>query len=524
MAILNLTQQPSRFASAYKPMEFVFTSQKSPVNSAPGESNIGVASIGVATAGDVIAYGAPLEVGDVFVVHGFSPLTNWPLGQMITLSQGVSGHYNGEWRVLKQVSTTVTVIDAEDLGSDTGGRISKFYENYSLIASIVFADMPYAVEKNIIADPDGNFVLDVSDVAQRVFDPNGTKGDIFKIAEPDQPFALIDAEGYITAKYTVSIIQGYMVPDANGNNVYFRAIKPQPTITTAELIAVNSVQPYHHIDEQTGETDLLWDDNLAQYEVAIEPGLISRRFLTYRPLGGELTHATYDPRIAQRVGPEDDLWLAFLWGLEATNRLSLRISAFTENGFALGSTDTAMVPNRASHLFNAGPNALTLPSGTHHYRISIANDLSQNVVGPIWATVDTKCDSGARFYYLNAFGAIDQYTLESKVSRETSIKRRTVTRDGMRTTPGRRGDYNRRTVGSEILRSYSGTTRTENKAVLRYLSDELVESSDVRTLINKTTPSYTYVIMEVDKASMGAAAGRLRLEWSLGVDNRKQRR
>ena len=237
-----------------------------------------------------------------------------------------------------------------------------------------------------------------------------------------------------------------------------------------------------------------------------------------------MTHATYDPRIAQRVGPEDDLWLAFLWGLAPTSRLTLRISAFTENGFALGSTDTAMVPNRDSHLFNAGPNALTLPSGTHHYRISIANDLSQNVVGPIWATVDTKCDSGARFYYLNAFGAIDQYTLESKVSRETSIKRRTVTRDGMRTTPGRRGDYNRRTVGSEILRSYSGTTRTENKAVLRYLSDELVESSDVRTLINKTTPSYTYVIMEVDKASMGAAAGRLRLEWSLGVDNRKQRR
>lgn len=524
MAILNFTQRPARFSSAYKPMIFGMTSQKSPVNTAPGESNIGVSTIKVATSSDVLSYGAPLEVGDVFVLHAFSPLTNWPMGQMITLSNGVSGYYNGEWRVLKQVSTSVTVIDAEDLGTDTGGRISKFYENYSLIASIVFADMPYAVEKNVIADPDGNFFLDVSDIAQRAFDPNGTKGDIFKIAEPDQPFELIDAEGYITAKYTVSIIQGYMVPDANGNNVYFRAIKPEPSLTSPELIAVNSVQPYHHIDEQSGTPDLLWEDDLEQYEVAIEPGLISRRFLTYHPLGGELTHATYDPRIAQRVGAEDDLWLAFLWGLDPTSRLSLRISAFTESGTALGSTDTAIVPNRDSHLFNVGPNAITLPGGTHHYRISLANDLSQNVVGPIWATVDTKCDSGARFYFLNAFGAIDQYTLENKVSRETTVKRKVVGRDSMRTTLGVRGDYNRRTVGSDILRSYSGTTRTENKAVLRWLVDELVESSDVRMLINTTSPSYTYVIMETDKAAMGAAAGRLRLDWSLGVDNRKQRR
>mgnify|MGYP001156529080 CR=1 FL=1 len=522
MAILSTLSEAPRFAAAYKPILYDFASTVSPVNTAGGESGIGIVTIKVADAADVTSYGAPLEVGDVFILHGFAVLTSWTVGQAVQVAGGLNALYDGIWHVLKQVSVNVTVIDSPDNGTETIGTISKFYESYVLEATITVENLAEPVVKNIVSDADGVFTLDVSDVVQRAFDINNDKGDVFKIANPAPTFAPISAAGYITARYSIAVIQGYMIPDANGLNVFTRMVKPAPQLNVNDKVAVNAVQPYHHIDEATGEPDLLWEDNLTQYELSEGPSS-TRKFLTHQPLGGG--SSTYDERTAQRLGEGDACWLAFLWGQPASSQLSLRVVGMPEDGSPTFTNDAVLtLSTDESYLINVGPQAIAalfdfIP---HHYRVYVVNNIGTQLTESMWITHDLRCVAEHRFYFLNSLGAIDQYTLESKEFRNSEYKRTTVDKRNMRNKPGIQGDYQRRTTSVKIVREYSGLSRSESKPVFRYLCDEFLESVDVRTLINDE--SYTFVELQVDKINMGNRSGRLPLSWRYGVDNEKQRR
>ena len=508
---LGLTEQPPEFCSAYKPLRIGVFSSRHPVNTTPGESNITISSIKVADATDVSTYGAPLEVGDLFVFHSTVALPIITVGQTVKITGSNIAGYNGVWRVLKVVSDKVKVIACDSFGTAIMGTMEKYYENYTLVATLTVQGAPGAAGQrlyDVVPDASGIFYFDPSDRLRATF------LDVFAIANATEPTAPIDAEKYITQQYEVVFEEAYNIPDADGVNVFTELKKNGSAISVTNLKAVNSVQPYHHIDEPTGSPDLLWEDDLTDYTVN---GLGTFRWLTYR-----ISDSTYNST-AQRCAYSDPSWLAFLYDGAATT-YRLRRSFVVASG-ASTTTYEDITLEKNSYLLNVGPVALNLPSDVVRYSVALylAND---EVIPPTWWTIDQSCDGGTRFYAFNRFGAIDSYTADgSKLSRGMEVSRRTLTKPQMARTLGVVGDYNRRTYASEPVATFAQSTRTESKEVARWIMDELLSSPDVRIQIyNGNRASYTYIIFDTDKAGGSTRSARFNLAWSQGVDNIRQTR
>ncbi len=516
MAVLTLVQQPAHFASAYKPVLWSWTSQRAPLNSIAGET-VAIGSIRVATAGDVITFGSPLAIGDVFVLHATVTAGTWKVGQAIKITGTTAGLYSGIYHVLKIVNTGLTVIDAAPAASpDSGGTIAKFYEAYHLTITVDMDNLPAPIVKRIVADPAGAFTIDLSDIAKRSFK------DVFSIAVPGSASAIIPSNGYITQSYQLTINEAFMIPDTNGLNVYTefgKAVRVNPD----RDVVVNSVQPYHNTADNV---QLKWTDDLSNYEVSIATIDPRKQFLTYAQKGELGT--VYHPQTAMIIGSEEDYFLAFLNAGTPGDYIGIRLYSYDADGVQLGTHEIPSVLPPYSGLIPIGPLNLTtnLDLGVHHYRVSLRNNTTNlDVTDPFYFTIDTKCHNAVtrRFFWLNPFGTIDAYTSQGKESRETDIKRHTIEKPHMRidlaTT---RGDWQRRTYKSDIVRRYSSTTDVLIKDFLRYLADDLLESPDVRmTLVDGI---WTYVIMDTNKAPLGDRRGRLQLDYFLGVDNGKQQR
>lgn len=512
----TLVKQPAHFTSAYKPVEWGWISDRSPVNTIGGESNIGIANIRVATAIDVIAFGAPLSIGDVFVQHASVVLGTWKIGQAVTIALTTGGIYKGLYHVLKVVNVNITVIDSAPLAADTGGRITKFYENYHITVGVSIDNLPSAVTKRIVADLAGVFTVDIRDVARRSFK------DVFEIAVPGTPTAVIPANGYITQSYKLIINEAFMIPDANGLNVYAEFGK-QEIVNPLRDVVVNSVQPYH---DTVDDVDLKWTDDLADYEVSIATISPTKRFLTYAPDGQLGT--VYRPQTAMIIGSEEEYFLAFLNAGTPGDYIGIRLYSYDAAGVQLGTHEIPSVLPSYSGLIPIGPLnlATNLDLGVHHYRVSLRNNTTNlDVTDPFYFTIDTAChnDDRRRFFWLNPFGTIDAYTCDGKVSRNTDVKRSTMTKPHMRTDLATtRGDWQRRVYKNDILRHYGTMTSVLSKDFLRYLCDDLLESPDVRA--NIVDGIWTYVILDTEKADLGFKRGRLQLDHSLGIDNNKQQR
>ena len=506
---LSLVEQPPRFSSAYKPLSIGITSTKHPTNTTPGESGISILNIKVADAADVSTHGAPLVVGDLFILHATVSLGVFPVGQMVKVTGSNISAYDGTWRVLKEVGTKVTVIACDNFGTAITGLVEKYYENYTLVARLSTQAVNGTTTYEVSPDANGVFYCDPSDRIRATFK------DVFGIADSDLSTQLIDAEKYITQQYEVLFEEAYNIPDSDGVNVYTELKKKGASLIVKDRIAVNSVQPYHHIEETTGEPDLLWEDDLDDYTVD-ETG--TYRFLTYRNGGG-----TYNERTAQRCAHSDAVWLAFLFkGVDATYRI--RRKTYQASG-ATTTTFEDVTLDKDSYLINVGPEASSFGTNVVRYSVSLYFG-STELIPEIWFTIDERCYSGTRFYALNRFGAIDSYTVDGgRLSRSVEAKRRLLSKPMMSRRLTVAGDYNRRTYANEPVATYEQTTRKEGIEAARWILDELLSSPDVRLQVyNGHVAAYTPVIFETDKASAGVRASSFNLSWTLGVDNIRQTR
>lgn len=514
MAGLTLIESPPTFCSAYKPLSIGVTSSRHPTNNLPGESGIAITTIKLADAADVTLYGAPLAVGDVFILHSITPLGVLPAGQMLKVTGCDLAAYDGTWRVLKEVSDKIKVIACDDFGTATLGNLEKYYENYTLVARLTNQASAGFTEYEVSPDQSGVFYMDPSDHIRASF------RDVFNIAESGVPTTPIDAERYITQTYGVLFSEAYNVPGADGVNAYTRLDKTGYTLLVRDLIAVNSVQPYHHLDEDSLVPDLLWEDDLDDYTVN-DTG--TYRWLTYRETGTE-----YDERTAHRCAYSDAVWLAILYAGTASTpgNTGYRIRhSYTQSNGSSTTTFTNVTLDKDSYLFNVGAEALGLPSDVVRYSIAFYLGNTE-VIPPTWYTIDAPCFPTTRFHVFNRFGALDSYTADgSRLSRAVQVSRKIAKKTGMSRTITVAGDHNRRTYATEPGAVYEQSTRKEGIDTARWILDELLSSPDVRIQVyNGDQPAYTRVIFETNKADAGERASKFDLSWTLGVDNQRQRR
>ena len=142
----------------------------------------------------------------------------------------------------------------------------------------------------------------------------------------------------------------------------------------------------------------------------------------------------------------------------------------------------------------------------------------------IWFVRDDRCETGTRFYALNELGAVDQYTVDGKVSRTNSVDRTQMAKLNRKRKPSIAGDHDRRIWKVDLSKYYSASTRTERKWTARWLMDAILSSVDIRLRKMPDGEQFTPVLIESSEVDAGENSSRFALEWRLGVDETRQRR
>jgi hypothetical protein len=518
--MLLIEQQATAYAPVYKPVEWKVRSTKFPVNTTPGEFNLEVFVIGVADPAAVSALPGLAE-GDIFVL-----LVNPPapgvvvVGQTVQFTGTTLGRYDGIHRITKVISPTRFVIDATNTDGSADGLMSKYYERYRVVFEAGFETSPGVIQDYPVeADPDGVFVVDIRKQAQRSFK------DVFDIAEPGATVGFTSANGYITNRYFINAWEAYNVPTPNG--IEFQRVGVATGLQASKgkfSVVVNAVQPYHHVDEWDGGTDLDWNDNLFPYLVTPttqDPN--TKRFLTYAP--------SWDGR--ERgidIGADEDYFIAFLCNGPSGQNIQARWSFYAGATFVGQSTLAVPFVGVDSYILRTGPANIFIPSNVTSYRLELRNNAGNPITDTYLFKVDRKCyRSPRRFFALNKFGAIDAFTFTGYEKRDNSYIRQTKDRSTMPVQVGPRGSWMRKMWKVDPLRAYSIQTDTLTKPWLRYVADEIMESPDIRLAIRnpgtiKAARWWTTVIPLNEANELGFEHGKLRMDYAIGVDNQVQRR
>ena len=518
--MLLIEQAATAYAPVYKPVEWKVSSTKFPVNTTPGESGLELFAITVADPAAVSA--APgLTEGDIFVVLVDTPAPGVVVvGQTVQFTDTTLGRYDGIFRITKVVSPTLFVIDATNTDGAAEGTMSKYYERYRVIFKALFITRPTELQEYPVeAGPDGLFTVDIRKQAQRSFN------DVFEIAEPGGIVGFTNAQGYITNRYLIGVVEAYNVPTANG--IVFQEVGELQELYGGKgkwSVVVNSVQPYHHTDEWSGGTDLDWNDDLFPYLVTpVTQDPNTKRLLTYAPTwdGGER---------GIDIGIGEDYFVGFLCNGPAGQNITAKWTFY--NGSTYISEANLSVPfiGVDSYLLRCGPANIALPSGTTSYRFELRNNGNNPITDTYLFKVDRKCyRTPRRFFALNKFGAIDAFTFTGYEQRSNAYARQTKDRSTMAVRVGPRGSWMRKVWKVDPLRTYSIQTDTLTRPWLRYVADEIMESPDIRLAIRNpgtlgAARWWTTVIPLNESNELGFEHGKLRMDYAIGVDNQVQRR
>lgn len=506
---VSVVDSPGPFAPAYKPVQWTFVSDRSP-NTNPNESAIQVFIIAPADQNLVSAVPG-LSIGDIYVVLTGAFASVFPLGQAVEFTGTTGGNYDGIHRVIKNISASSFVIDSTNTNGSLGGLATKYYERFALYARVRFSgvEQTYRIDDN----GSGRFTMDIRDQAQRSFK------DVFELVPPGTTWDPVQSNEHITNTYSISVGEGYNIPDEQGVNRYIVDFKdPLILIDDKSQSVVNNVQPYHHTNDwQGGAVDLNWDNNLKAYRVDISSPVVNFRALTYANPGSRTSEL-------QTVRPGDDHFLAFL--LQDPTNISIRLKTFTESGS--GTTYSNLNSygiSGGSMIVPCGPINLGLPGDIVTYSITLTRTFTAvAITEEYWFKVDYTCHKAPRrFYALNKFGAIDAYTFIGYEKREDTYERKFVQRPMMPSQVAPGGSWQKRGWKTTPERRYTITSGTLSKGFIRYVADEILESADLRTIIDPSL-GWTHLVNLGDSNELGFEHGTLRAEYAMGVDNTVQTR
>lgn len=512
----GLISNPVKFAPAYKPVIWSFSSSFSPNNTNAGEFAIPISEIRIATQADVDNYG--VNITDVLMFYANTPDLLHPY-QQFTVYATAQGLYNGIYRVRTSVNDGLAVIDAEYQGDDTGGKLDKVYERYTLIAEVTFSGLnnldgtPAPVKYAMKPDANGVFSIDIQDAAQRGFKDILSHVD----CRPNTPYTTIaEGENYITQTYQVKIYHGYILTSATGEFQFVEILKGVETKFPAHIV-VNAVQPDNHVDID-GVVDLSWQDNLTGYLMNPTLGGLGRKFLTYGPMTGQV------------MGDNDDAFLAFLWDEREDSPLRLLITTRDEDGNVIATTDYPFDAPKNSGVIAIGPRNLGViaTANTHEVSLQIVSAAGVVVSRFMEYTIDRTCgEAYLRPQAWNPLGGIDSLGMHVRERNGVTVERGVMTKPNMEVTtaPNWVGDFNRRTWAVTMDRTFGVSSKPQTAEMRKWFGENIFTSADVRIPINDSR--WTPIIIttkDLDLYTSEKKPAPIRFEFVLGTDNIRQRR
>lgn len=519
---------PYDYHSVYRPVVYrvVSDSYLPPPNLFTADALI--QAVRLPTQTEVDTYG--LSDQSVLLEHsGFvAPLLT---GQLVrttgTLTAGdVSGtsRYPDIYRVERVLTPTLAIINAPYIGEPTqGGFVTRVLGNFTVYARIYGPNIPTPIEvalKPVLDTVYGQqqyvFELDARDILARHFK------DVKAIAST-QNSTIVNAEGYITMKYSVLFYEAYDVVSTNGDVTFTRFDKPtDDRFEIFNQVCVNAVHPYHHI-QRNGSVDLDWADSFNTDFVTGPVGVnTSKRFLTYMD------------RDKTTIRSGESFFFAWMWQGAATS-VRVRVRYGDDNDTILSTVDlgtasTAMAAT--SYICNAGIAVDTAPAGATKFQVFLINASTAQRLTEIFTLNIVPCKGvSKRWYYLNKLGGIDAFTFEGDETRQMAVTREIISKPRMAIpelvgfSGGTfMGDTQRRVWRTQPDRKYTITSGYMLPAELREIAEGMFESPNVFTEIR--TGWWTDIVpitTDVPGDSNSGRAERFVIQYALGVDNTTQR-
>lgn len=514
MALEVYLRPNSPWQAVYRPIIYQFTSSSYP-NTDPRESNLPIVSIRNPTAAELVSY-PQLASDDVVMEHVYLDPSTFYAGASIEIYNTTNGLYEGVCRTLERVTDTLTLIDAEDVGTETGGLFRIHYTNFTVFVEVLSENMtePVVFKVGPTEDSEGTtvFEVDVRDALARYFK------DVKKALAADNTTTVttfIAGDGYITQVYSISAYEGYDRVGADGVSRFTKFDAKAFRVNVTDQIGVNAVQPYHET-ERDGDVRLDWYDGLNNFLLKDSVPSTTQRFLT---------QAVSNPFCTDT----DPHYLAFLWNGRRPVQCKVRVSYYTGSdaggSFISTSTYRGDIYGR-SCLVPMGPaNLASVPATAGSYRVSVFNQNDIQLAETVTVNIVECKGVNRRFFYLNKLGGVDAFTFQGEETRQLNTSREIIGKPHMNTLPGFFvGDFQRRTWRVNNDRRYTVTSDYLTPNQIRSVVEPLFESANVWTNIHPEW--WTDVIIFTNQTpadSSNERKERMVLEYGLGVDNVSQR-
>lgn len=489
---IQIASQPNRWSSAYRPTEFVFESDGYP-NTTAGDVGIPVVSI------QLTSLGIEAQLSQQFATSDLQA------GELINITQTDNGLYEGNFRVKSAfISGAVLVVylDTEYVGDETGGKASRVYDNFRIVAEVFFDGSGNTVEFELKPDENDQFILNVQDCAARQF----TR--IFDVVEPGLSFGVVrDCGTTIAQGYSVTAWERWTLWTDGVPSVFDN--RKGIEVKLVNFRTVNCIHPYH----KSSPFSMDWSDDIG----------------TLLPMGngtGARKLLSWGSRSTQIVQEDEDFFISFLVNTPSETLWELFVTYYNSAGSGIGvQYQTDITPPIYAGTMNVGPNALTVPAGTSYYTVVMRRSGSAIMET---LTLQYQCKTAEvskRIYWRNKLGGIDQYTMMGREMEIPSVGRSSIYRTH-NPIPGTGyiGGWNERSYRADPIRSKVLTGELEIVSNLTWLTEDCFESSDHATEIRSGwwTPM---VIDSTQSTPFGTdnQNARFLIEYHYGVDNSSQR-
>jgi len=390
--------------------------------------------------------------------------------------------------------------------------------NYTVFAKVSGPNIPVPVEyaiKPVLGDAFGQqdyvFELDCRDVLARHFK------DVKDIASRLLP-SIVDAEGYITQRYSVTMREAYDVIASDGTATFTRFEgADDPLYEITDQICVNAVHPYHHV-ERDGTVNFDYVDSFDTDYTNTLTASTTKRFLTYMD------------RTATPIRRGDSFFLSFLKAPYVNGLLRYSFTFEGPSGL-LGTTQVggASLP-RTSYMLDVGAALNSAPTGTTTMKVRLSNAAGAAISETFPFKVQACKGINKRWYYLNKLGGVDAFTFEGEETRQMTVRRDTISKPSMALPDTYaagtvfRGDWQQRVWRTEPQRKYTLSSGYLLPITLRTIAEEMFESPNIFTEVQ--AGYWTNIIpltSEVPGDSDSGRAERFVIQYQLGVDNLTQR-
>lgn len=450
---VTVVSRPDQYNAAYLPIEYVFTSDKSP-NSISAEISNAVTLLGESNSGDdveVASTALPIVIGDYVLFENCGVYNG--VHRVATIITGTAGINVTRFTIDTPVISSV--ISGNLLIPLVSGTASKYYNNFSLVLDLYVAGS-FVVRLRKKHNADNEFIFDVSRVLQEY-----VGSDLLSLTETTGSVA-VD----LSKEFYIEYGEEY---DEISNGIATLTLQTLTDDSSNTFEVVNATVPYVWMDDFSISSTTY---SLADFYSTSSP-ITTTRWLTNQP-------SSID------IGSSESYQMSFIQGsIAVKDNLKRRVITYDINGSVIATTDTLITASAGSAVNNIACGVANLgaiiTAATVKYDVLMVYGSSVISETKTFVINDDCSRVARRIEFVNKLGGIDAFTCKGKETKDMDIDKKIMKRvlNSPRSIPERTIT----TTGLSSKEVYTLNTGIVDKETKDWLI-EMLESPEVYMVIS----------------------------------------